>query len=71
MIHDHTGALTSLVNHFKVEKIVTNYSFEEIKYESFSLMNLNTYSSIWKKDNDSSLVLYLELKELMAIAQLY
>ena len=60
--YDHTGALTSLVNNFKVEKIVTNYSFEEIKYESFSLKNLNTYSSIWEEDNDSSLVLYLEFR---------
>lgn len=60
--YDHTGALTSLVNHFKVDKIVTNYSFEEIKYESFSLKNLNTYSSIWEEDNDSSLVLYLEFR---------
>lgn len=60
--YDHTGALTSLVNNFKVDKIVINYSFEEIKYDSFSLKNLNTYSSIWKEDNDSSLVLYLEFR---------
>lgn len=59
---DHTGALSSLVNNFKVDKIVTNSTFEEINYDNFSLKNLNVYSDIWEEDNDTSLVLYLEFK---------
>lgn len=66
--YDHYGALDSLVNNFKVEKIISDNNYKNIYFKKLNIENLNNYYSEVDDENTKSSVLlfdYLELKFLM------
>ncbi len=54
---DHSGALTSLVSNFKVNRYVSSYQDFPLTINNITINNYNNYSSLWDEDNDRSLVL--------------
>ncbi len=59
---DHNGALNSLVNNFKVEKVIDSLNFDCLDYKDFKIYNLN-YGNSYLEDNERSGVFYFELFE--------
>ena len=59
---DHNGALDSLVNNFKVEKVIDSLNFDRLDYKNFKIYNLN-YGNSYLEDNERSGVFYFELFE--------
>ena len=54
---DHSGAVTSLVDHFKVKRYVTSYEKFPISINGLTFKNYNVYPDLWKEENDESLVI--------------
>ena len=54
---DHSGAVTSLVDHFKVKRYVTSYEKFPISINGLTFKNYNVYPNLWKEENDESLVI--------------
>lgn len=54
---DHSGAVESLINNFKVENYVKSNDKFPITISDLTINNLNTFSSLWEEDNDKSLIL--------------
>ena len=57
---DHSGCKDSLLNNFKVNYYFDNNTYQDLYFDSFSLINLNKNSKLHADENDSSLVLYLK-----------
>ena len=55
--YDHNGALTSLVNHFKVKNVLTNDNFYPFEIGDLKFVNYNNHIHNLKDDNDRSLVI--------------
>ncbi len=61
--NDHYGALESLKANFNIDEIYDYNSFKE-KESPFLLKNLNIYKELYDDENNKSLVLYLEYKNI-------
>lgn len=59
--YDHFGALESLKEHFYIGEIIEENNFKVKSFTDIKFFNLNTYSSMWKEENDYSLVLYTSI----------
>ena len=59
--YDHYGALESLKEHFYIGEIIEENNFKVKSFTDIKFFNLNTYSSMWKEENDYSLVLYTSI----------
>jgi competence protein ComEC len=55
---DHSGGKDSLINHFKVKRLLTHHQSFPFSIGSLTLHNLNIDTSKHIDDNDASLVLY-------------
>ena len=54
---DHSGALTSLVENFKVKRYEKDYLSFPLNIGGLTITNYNVYPELWKEENDYSLVL--------------
>ena len=54
---DHSGAVASLIDNFKVKKYVTSYELFPISISGLTFKNYNIYPDLWKEENDESLVI--------------
>ena len=54
---DHSGAVASLIDNFKVKKYVTSYGLFPISISGLTFKNYNIYPDLWKEENDESLVI--------------
>ena len=54
---DHSGAVASLIDIFKVKKYVTSYELFPISISGLTFKNYNIYPNLWKEENDESLVI--------------
>ena len=59
---DHMGAVSSLVNNFPVKEYVTDYKSFPLTINNITITNYNHYQSMWKEENDTSLVLSFSVK---------
>lgn len=59
---DHSGAVDSLFDNFKIRHYVTEFTAFPIKINDILIDNLNIYPEIWEEDNDKSLVLYFKIQ---------
>lgn len=59
--YDHSGAVSSLQKHFKVNKYVKSYDMFPIKIGNITLSNYNNHIEESKDDNDKSLVIGFSL----------
>ena len=60
---DHSGAVTSLKENFKVKRYVTDYNTFPIKIGNFEFKNYNIYPELWNEENDESLVIGFKTKK--------
>lgn len=60
--YDHMGAVSSLVENFKVKQYVTSYQDFPLTINNITITNYNTYTSMWTEENDRSLVLTFSVK---------
>ena len=60
--YDHMGAVSSLINNFKVKKYVSSYQDFPLTINNITITNYNTYTSLWTEENDQSLVLGFSVK---------
>ena len=60
---DHSGAVTSLKENFKVKRYVTDYNVFPIKIGNFEFKNYNIYPELWNEENDESLVIGFKTKK--------
>lgn len=58
--YDHSGALKSLAENFKINEIFSENDFTEIALPHFTLYNLNHYNYLWDDENSRSMVLYMD-----------
>ena len=58
---DHSGAVTSLRNNFKVKTYIKDYNNFPIKIGDIALNNYNNYIDEFKEENDESLVIGFNL----------
>lgn len=61
--YDHSGAASSLMSSFYVDKWIDEASSFPLTIGNINLTNLNTYSHDSDEENDNSLVLYTELMD--------
>ena len=54
---DHSGALISLVENFKVKRYEKDYMSFPLNIGGLTINNYNIYPELWKEENDCSLVL--------------
>lgn len=57
--YDHCGAKESLMGLINIKNIVDKNNFKVMTYHNLDFINLNRYKYLWKNENDSSLVIYL------------
>lgn len=55
--YDHSGALTSLMNNFKIDNVIYGSTFDEYKINGLIFKNLNNYQ-IGYEENENSSVIY-------------
>jgi len=60
---DHSGAVSSLASHFKVDNYIKDYTKFPLSIGNITIENLNSFSSLWEDDNDKSLVLYFTVND--------
>ena len=60
--YDHMGAVSSLINNFPVKEYVTDYKSFPLTIDNITITNYNHYESMWKEENDTSLVLSFSVK---------
>ena len=58
---DHSGAVSSLVNNFKVKRYAKDYREFPLLIDGITLTNYNVYPELWKEENDESLVIGFNL----------
>ena len=56
--YDHCGALESLSNQIKIDKVIKDPSIKEVTLGKITLTNINDYYTDSSDENDSSIVLY-------------
>lgn len=61
---DHSGALTSLMNNFKVNRYIKEHTYFPIEIDGIKLTNYNTYTSLFEEENDESLVIGFNLSNI-------
>lgn len=59
--YDHSGALTSLKQHFKVKKVMDNNSFTSFSFKGVNFTNYNNHIDYFEDENDKSLVIGFSL----------
>ena len=59
---DHMGAVSSLIENFKVKEYITSYQSFPLTINNITITNYNTYTSMWSEENDRSLVLGFSVK---------
>ena len=62
--YDHYGALESLENNFKVDKVIDNSNYSNIYYQDLNFINLNKNDGLSMDKNEQSSVLLLEFLDL-------
>ena len=58
--YDHYGALESLNNNFKIDKIIDNNNYFVLNYKDIKFLNLNNYFKENDEENTKSSVLYFK-----------
>jgi len=58
---DHSGAASSLMNNFKVNRYIKEYTYFPIEIDGIKLINYNNYESLFSEENDTSLVIGFNL----------
>lgn len=61
---DHSGALPSLMNNFKVNRYIKEYTYFPIEIDGIKLTNYNTYTALFEEENDESLVIGFNLSNI-------